>query len=1057
MEEIRVSMFGAPEITQAGQPYDIGHRKSTALLVYLLATRQPHSRETLASLLWPDENASKSFANLRRTIYRINHLFDSPLLSASQTTVAIHPDTALWTDVHAFQSAVKDAQQKPIEDCIDELEAAAELIHTDFLAGFSLPDCPAFDEWQFFQAESLRQMYSALLTRLVSYYEEQRHWEKAILYQRKLLALDPLSEQANRVLMLLYAHSDQPTAALRQFDELKRRLALELEVEPDGETIELYETIKTRQIPALTDEGMHLPPNLFHAPPNTLPVNTITFSGRKQELTQLISLIVEPSGPRILTITGPGGIGKTRLSVETAQSVLPHFPDGVYYIPAATCTKLDQLIAGISEQVGIRYYTGGDTKAMLIKHLRKQNALLLIDNFDHLITETKFLSEILESAPHVKLLVTSRERLNLSGEQVFPLAGLAYQESADETAWNIEAVQLLVQLARLARPHIEITEQDLPHIRRICELVGGMPLALVLSAGWLELLSFEEISEEIARNIDFLHGKFHDLPERQHSVRAAFEYSWQKLSSNEQRVLMRMTVFTGGFTRQAALEVCSADLPALRMLIDKSLISVSGISRYDIHPVISLFASEKLAETGETEKIRAFHSQYYLKLLHQLEKDVKSHRQLEALQEIEINLGNIHTAWEYAYQNQMVALMARAVESLYLFFALRSRHLVGLQWLDEAYLKLQDCEEDVPALNRLLARKYWFEGLLLPHHSKTKKGLQSLLSYYRKQKDQSETAFCLLALGCYDLFAMRNGYKAVERLEQSLYIYQKLDDQFYISITLLWLSSAHMDATNLKNVVHFSQQSLELARQNGNILLEPFNLRNLAFACLCNGQYREAEFYNQEVLKLNLKVETQLGGPNALTYSGLLNFLRGNMEQARSLVQEALRLSYEMNFSSFIIQAQAVMSLIDSLTGNLQQSLLQAEENLSKKPSQFGTILTRWAAALSSCRLGRYESAEKHLREAIHLAEQVDYQAVVVWMLPTAAWIEYHKKRYGEAARLYRLGTVHSFALLGWMTHCDELVRLSNEIARQPEAANENPDIDLDRLAGACNWLSHPV
>jgi predicted ATPase/DNA-binding SARP family transcriptional activator len=1062
MTAIEISLFGPPHITRAGQKFDLGHRKSTALLVYLVVTKQSYSRDLLASLLWPDEETRKSSGNLRRALYRINHLLDSPLLTASHHSISIHPEANIWVDVHEFQSIAAQIQHDPKDDCTQKLEQAAALCRNDFLAGFSLPDCPAFDEWQFFQAETLRRLHADILARLSSLYEEKRLWEKAILNQRKLLSLDPLSEPANRKLMSLYAQSDQPVAALRQFEELRRRLAQELSAAPDSETSQLYKAIKTRQYPVVPP-GLGVDPednplsSQFIAPQNTLPTKTIAFAGRKQELKQVADLISSASGTRLLTITGPGGIGKTRLSVETAQTLLPLFSDGIYFIPAANFTKLTRLIAAICEQTGLRYYSTGDLKSQLFRYLRERNCLLLIDNFDHLIDEAAFISELLEAAPQVSVLVTSRERLNLSSEQVYPLAGLSYQATNNENAWDIEAVQLLVHLTRLARPDLKVTNRDLPHILRICELVGGMPLALVLAAGWLELLTLKEISEEIARNLDFLHGKFYDLPERQHSIRAAFEYSWEKLSVFEQLVLMRTSVFKGGFTRHAALSIAGADLSAMRTLIDKSLIYVSGVSRYDVHPVIALFAHEKMAETGETGYIRARHSRYYLEFLCLLEKDIKSQRQLEAMQEIENDLGNIRAAWEYAAQHQDVSTAGQAVESLYLFFATRSRYQEGLEWCEDAYQHLKNCDKDLPALYRILARMYWFRGILLPVDPPTKKGIQTLLAHNRKQKNQAETAFCLLALGCYDLYAWHNAAKAVVRFEQCLQIYQKLDDRFYIAIALLWLSTAHGDATNLANMVHFTRQSMELARETGNIPLIAFNLRNLTFASLCNGSYAEAEVYNQEALSLDQEIGLQMGVANALTYAGLLNFLKGNMERAQTLTEKGLKLAKEVNLSALIVEANAIISLLASLSGNPQQGLLISEEILSKQTSHFGTILSKWAVALSKCRLGQYQSAEIYVREAIQQAQQLAYPAVIIWLLPLAAMIDYHQKRFNKAARLYNLGINHAFALQGWMSYWDELMDLSKEINRFSSPQLTRKDLETDPIINSSKWLLDPI
>jgi predicted ATPase/DNA-binding SARP family transcriptional activator len=1036
MKKIRVSLFGPPQIVRTTQHIDIGYRKSTALLVYLIATKQLYSRDTLAELFWPDVNASSALGNLRRALYRINRSIGEPILIATRKTITISPAVDLWVDIHEFESAANQGLGEHPELGIPNLEEARTYYKNDFLAGFSLPDCPAFDEWQFFQAESLRRTYANVLNQLSVYYEENHQWEKALLTQRQLLALDTLSESANRDLMSLYARTDQPAAALRQFEDLRRRLEKELKVEPEDQTYQLYEAIRSRQIVAPQTES---DPNLDHKarpyPAHHLPSQPTRFIGRKQDLKQIVNLLDNSPDHHLLTVTGPGGIGKTRLAVEAAENLLSSFSDGVYFIHMGNITNPEHAFTAIAERLGLYFYDSSSIKLHVLSYLRDRNLLLVLDNFDQLIPEAALITEILELCPKVKILVTSCERMNLSSEHVHPLAGLSYPDAAKgETTQEGEAVQLLVQLAQFRQPGLDITEEDMPHITQICKLVGGMPLALVLAAGWLELLTFKEIAAEIEQNLDFLEGKYHDAPKRHHSIRAAFEYSWNRLSQDEKQVLMRISVFSNGFTRPAAQFVSEAELYALRTLIDKSLLHISSDLRYDLHQSIGFFAAEKLAETGKTDFIYDRHSKYYLHRVIQLETDIKGQRQLEALNEIEADFDNILKAWKYAVNRSDFRTIGRASECLYLFFTFRSRYSEGFELFQLAHEVLSDCESDevLAYCNRVKARMYWFQAFYLSPDKKKTKDIQKLITFYRKQKNHPETAFCLLTLGAYHLYALHDSASALICFEQSLHIYRKLNDRFYIAVALLWMGTCHGDATNINNLLHYTRQSLELARETGNVVVIPYDLRNLSLAGLCIGNYSEAEAYCQEALVLDTKMRFQMGIADATTQLGLLNFLRGNQERAQALTQEGLKLAKEVNFSSLIVEGQAVLSLIASMSGNHEEGRLLAEKCLSQPATHFGTILSKWAVATSECISGHFETAEKYLWEAIHQAENLSYHAVVIWLLPEASLIKLHKKQVYRAAQLYKLGVNHTLALYGWASHWDEFSRLTKEFVHFP-------------------------
>jgi predicted ATPase len=354
-----------------------------------------------------------------------------------------------------------------------------------------------------------------------------------------------------------------------------------------------------------------------------LPVSLTPFIGREQELAELGRLMAEPEC-RCLTLVGPGGIGKTRLAVQTADQHRNEFAHGIAFIPLASVGAVDAVIPAIASAINLAFYGPIDPKVQLLNYLREKQMLLVVDNVEHLLVEgahpgtiAELLIEILRGAAAIKLLVTSREVLNLQGEWSLEVQGLAFPRVEQVDRFDeYSAVALFVQRARRARPGFEMNAEDKAGVVRLCRLVEGMPLAIELAATWVRILSPPEIASEVEHNLDFLNAQMRDLPERHRSMRAVFDHSWQMLSTEEKRVLGRLSVFRGGFQRQAAEQVVGASLSVLSSLVIRSLLRRTAAGRYDLHELIRQYSASKLAEDPpELHAVQERHSVYYLGLL----------------------------------------------------------------------------------------------------------------------------------------------------------------------------------------------------------------------------------------------------------------------------------------------------------------------------------------------------------------------------------------------------------------------------------------------------------
>ncbi|MEJ2558398.1 MAG: BTAD domain-containing putative transcriptional regulator [Anaerolineae bacterium] len=1090
MAHLKLFLFGPPRIERGGQRIEIGLNKSTALLVYLAVTKQTLSRDTLATLFWPDVDQRTALGNLRRALYRVNRALHEDVLSTTRKTAELNPQADIWLDSEEFQQIVEAcpptpaATQGPDTECTQRLTKAAELYTDHFLTGFTLPDCPAFDEWQFFQAESLHRSLSKVLEQLVHSHQAQAGWEQAITYARRWVALDPLEEPAQRCLMELYARSNHQAAALRQYGECRRVLDEELGVPPGDETTALYEAIKCRQIyapkeantgvtlsdvvavPGLRQKSLHgefrtvnekggsnsgeeHAPNgstdsadqaddvrivrevTSPGPPHNLPAQPNPFFGRTEELAEIRRLLVDDACCRLATVIGPGGIGKTRLAMEAAYGIVRTFVDGVYFIPLAPHSSAGHIVSTVAEQLGLNFYESSAAKQQLLDYLRNKRMLLIMDNFEHLLSGTELVAEILQIAPEAKILVTSQERLNLSGEAVYVLGGMSFPEhGSPEDVREYDAVQLLVHCARLARPGIALQARDYPHMARICRLVQGMPLALVLAAGWLEVLSFKEIADEIAQSLDFLNGHMRDLPERQRSVRAAFEYSWKRLPAADQQAFSQLSVFRGGFTRQAAQRVAGANLRTLRTLVGKSLISIRQDTRYEIHKLLRQYGEEQLEASSEAARIRDLHSDYYLALLSQHEADLKGGQQFEALDAIDADLDNIRAAWDWALGRKNEKAINQVVESLYLFFTFRSRYQESLEFFNTARQELAPCPEDEPAptCRRVLARLAWLQSLDPKAHKEIEANFHKCLTLAQKHGDRVEVAFCLFQLGCYHRMVKRDPATAVRFLEQSLEHYQALNDSFYMAIALHWLGSCHAVVTNLDNFISFTRQSLELARETGNKAIIPYDLRNLTLGALCSGDYTAAQGYCQDALIIDAEMGLHIGLAESKSLLGLIHLLQGDVNPARALTEEGLEMARKIGFPATIGHALAVLSLVKAISGDSAGGQQMGNESLEVPSTFFGRILANWGLSIASCDLEQHDKAWQYVREALKHAHRLSLPAVMIWPLPVAALILAHRGGSVRAVELLSLAFNHPMNPGGCMERWGRLTMLRTEL-----------------------------
>ena len=966
--ELRISLLGGVTITQNGTAVSgFASRKVEALLVYLVCNPRPHARDVLATLLWPNNDQTRALANLSVALTSLRKQLDAYLLT-ERHTVAFNTETAFQLDTAVFQQAIAQAKETQQQNRslnrtrAAQLATAVTLYQGDFLTGFSVRDAPEFEAWALLEQEHLRQLFLTALTDLTTFHQQRGQIEESIRYARQLLAVDPLQENIQRHLMTLFMQDSQRAAALAQYEQCVRVLEDELGVEPDEETTALYEQMAANEWRVEDKPSPHPSASAHH----NLSPTTTPFVGREAELAHIDEWLDGVNG-RLLTIIGPGGMGKSRLAQEAARTHLGEFADGVYYVSLVPYTDTAQVITAVSESIGLTLSGKEEPATQLSNHLQSREILLVLDNLEHLLSPAllTLITQLIEKTPDLRLIGTSRQRLRLQAEALLELRGLPYPVSSQQSLLaEYAAVQLFVNRVQQIKRDFRLNEQ-VTAVIRLCHLVDGLPLALELAATWTRVLSVAEIVAEIQTGLDALTSTLHDIPERHRSLHAVIESSWQMLSTAEQTLFRKLAVFRGGFSREAAQQVAKATLPQLMSLVDQSFLRLDDDQRFRRHPLLLQFAQAQLATHSDAQSaMEAAHATFFADFVQSRETALHGAAAPQTLAAIGADLENIRKAWQWALSTLHVDLLDQMVTGIGRFFNDKSRNLEG-STLFESSLKTLDTQLETAVSEPIIAKiqvelgRFWHDtGRFVEAETILKE------AYRLNQQHQliANQIACLRQLGIV-IADQGRWQEAHTYLAEALPLCQQAGDEDQILLVLNALGNLSISTGDYVEARAYFNEAMALAQASGNTLRIAILHSNIAIIANREGNPREAirqwQLAQQGFVQLNHEVGVANTHHNiAMAYTKLEAY-----DEALASIQAANALHKKVGHKRGMAGGLAVMGSIYVKMGKRREARRYYNDSLQMAQE----VGVTWVALGAVVEVGELEISYGNMAQALRL------------------------------------------------------------------------------------------
>lgn len=859
--------------------------KRFQLLSYLAYEGDWVAREQASFLFWPDVPSQSARTNLRHLLKRVRHFEWLADLEADRHRLR----WAVTTDVAALKVALASDD---VDSCLSEYRGPL----LQDLDGDHVGEFGSWLELERVQVSSLWR--GTVLKGARQLTEAGRYEDAAGLYQR-LLVEDELDEEALVGYLKAASKAGDREQALSRYRSFADRLKSELDLEPSSATEQLADSV--RVVRPTPEEAESLPqiPGSEKLP--ELPLSPTTFIGRELELSEIAELFAK-SDCRLLTVTGPGGVGKTRLVLKAAERLSSQqFPDGCCWVALESLARPSDITLALADSLGVTLDGAWDAREQISHALKPRELLLVLDNFEHLMAGTPLVTHLIQRCPQLKVLVTSREALNLEEEWCLPLDGLplpAEGAISVEEALTFDAVEAFVARAQRVKPDFDVSEENLADVVHICRLVGGLPLGIELAGAWVRMMAPEAIARQIEQSLDFLSARTRNVAGRHKSIRATFEHSWALLTPAEQQAMRNLSVFTGGFSLEAAKYVAGASLPVLANLVDKSLLRVVDNERYDRHPLLHEYTREKLGDQVDDAKNR--HLKYYVALAEYAYPTFRSCPE-SWLPQLEVERENLRVALEHAYASKQPELGLR---------------LAGVVW------------------------RYWSAR---GPFSEGRKHLTQLLTLAARGTATRARAMGLLGAG---QLAQQQGDLASARawFEERLVVSRELGDEQAIGESLFNLGTVISEQGDHDKARALCEESLAILSRSRTGIAVSFPLHRLGLIAYRQGDFAAARSRFEESLSVARRFGYKYGVAVTLSHLGQMAYSQADYSAARTFLEESLEVFREADFKPGIVESLACLGLVACKQGDyaeaqaLQKESLELSLTLGDKHSVAGSI-----------------------------------------------------------------------------------------------------------------------
>ena len=726
------------------------------------------------------------------------------------------------------------------------------------------------------------------------------------------------------------------------------------------------------------------------------------FVGRNEELAQIVTLLSDPA-VRMLTVLGAGGIGKTRLAMQAAANVANQFHDGAYAVHLSRLSENDDIVLAIAEDVGFGFHGADDPEEQLISYLSAKDMVLLLDNMEHLLDQTSILTSIIARAPRVKVLTTSRTRLNLPEEWAAEIQGMSIPAPGDTAIDTFDAVQLFLDRVRQHDPTFAIKKENREQIIEICTLTEGLPLGIELAAAACASGTCREIADAIRGDVRSLDGRSEPLEARHKTLATLFEHSLSAISPDEHATLRQLTVFQGGFTADAAIHIAQCSEATLHALAERSLVYVTAEGRFGIHTLLRQYTETTwTASQEEQESTRSRHAEYYIDLLTELRSHMESPTETEAVQVLRDDIENVRAAWIHAVTHDDLESIERAVYTLCAFYEALDLHIEAEEKFRVAASLLLAIDDGNELRTRLVAILLARQGatlLNLNAYDKALTVLRKSIEYADSINELENKAYALRIMG-FVSYSQSAYDTAEEHYRQSMAIYRQLGSDSGVAGVLNGLGAVEERRANFEEAEKLLLEALRMQKEIGCGRAVSRSLMSLGLLRISIGDYDGAGQFLEEGLDVERREGSQHGVAHALHCLSIRARAQGHLPEARTLEQESLSIYQHLGSRWGVAWCLTHMAQISRIEGHYARSKANYRDALRmfrEIGDHSGEACVLEHTGFVEFVSGNLQEAQEILLDGLQLSRQTDDRQSAASCLHHLARVSHRDGRHGDA------------------------------------------------------------